>query len=40
MTASSPRGTFSPAELTADRVIIRFITPSVALDGKPSVPRP
>ena len=40
MTASSPRGTFSPAELTADRVITRFITPFVAPDGKPSVPRP
>jgi hypothetical protein len=28
MTASSPRGTFSQAELTADRVITRCITPS------------
>ena len=26
MTASSPRGTFSQAELTAERVITRFIT--------------
>jgi hypothetical protein len=26
MTASSPRRTFSQAELTADRVITRFIT--------------
>ena len=39
-TASSPPGTFSPAELTEDRVVTRFITPSVAADGKPSVPRP
>jgi len=30
MTASSPRGTFSQAELTAERVITRYITHSGA----------
>ena len=33
MTASSPRGTFSQAELAADRVITRCITRSMPVPG-------
>ena len=33
MTVSSPRGTFSQAELTAERVITRFIIPSMTADS-------
>jgi hypothetical protein len=38
MTASSPRGTFSQAELTADRVITRCIALSMSVPGLPSGP--
>jgi hypothetical protein len=33
MTASSPRGTFSQAELTAELVIARYITPPMPVPG-------
>ena len=33
MTASSPRGTFSQAELAGERVITRYITRQMSLPG-------